>query len=107
MFRSKHLCCNIPGPSRNTFGRNPLYKAAKPSSRKTVPTAGKTQLYFGIDPAILGEFCILLLTTSSVILVQSRKKFDKRKREPLPKGVFKIVPTVPPIVPEMISFLIC
>jgi hypothetical protein len=65
-----------PGPSLSTLGKKPLYKAVKPSSFNMVPTAGQAQLYFGTDPAILGLFWTRLLTTS--------------------KGVFKMVPTVPP-----------
>ena len=36
-----------PGPNLSTFGRKPLYRAEKPSSFMTVPSAGHAQLYFG------------------------------------------------------------
>jgi hypothetical protein len=42
-----------PGANRRTFGTNPLYNAAKPSSRAIVTKAGYVQLYFGLTPGIL------------------------------------------------------
>ena len=42
-----------PGANRRTFGINPLYNAAKPSSRAIVTNAGYVQLYFGLTPGIL------------------------------------------------------
>lgn len=36
-----------PGPNLSTLGMKPLYSAPKPSSLKTVPRAGKAQLYLG------------------------------------------------------------
>lgn len=77
----------LTGPSLSTLGRKPLYSAAKPSSFMTVPTAGQAQLYLGTAPATLGLFWIRDLTTSI--------------------GVFRIVPTVPPIEPAAMSLTIC
>ena len=75
-----------PGPNLSTFGTNPLYSARKPSSLNTVPSAGNAHPYFGTPPATLGEFWILLFTTSI--------------------GVFRMVPTVPPMEPLMRSLRI-
>lgn len=92
-----------PGPNLSTLGTKPLYNASildekkikfttdascpkchfkkksYPSSLATVATAGKVQLYF-LGPVPLYP-CIRVFTTS--------------------KGVFKVVPTVPPIAPAV------
>ncbi len=44
-----------PGAKRSTLGTKPLYRAAGPSSRKMVTTAGYVQLYFGVTPGTLAE----------------------------------------------------
>ena len=94
-----------PGPNLSTLGTKPLYNASilddkdkvyyrcviskvssfqkkkksYPSSLATVATAGKVQLYF-LGPVPLYP-CIRVFTTS--------------------KGVFNVVPTVPPIAPAV------
>lgn len=40
-----------PGASRRTLGRNPEYRAPKPSSRAMRASEGNVQLYLGVAPA--------------------------------------------------------
>ena len=68
-----------PGPSLNTLGRKPLYRAAKPSSLMTVATAGQAQLYLGTDPATLGEFWILDLTTSLSMIKSAARAWSRAR----------------------------
>lgn len=70
-----------PGPNLVAFGMNPLNNALTPSSLATSNRDGYVQLYLGTTPGTLTVPCIRLLTTS--------------------KGVLRIVPQSPPIVPAV------